>query len=239
MKIRFSNLVWGTFLLLAAGFLLFNQFDNFVNINIGSIIVSILAFALIVQCIARLRFALLPIPIAVLYIIFQAPLDLPHLQTKILVFASILATIGLVILFPKNNWFNHNKYRHYSKNHKRVHTENINNDNNPSINVNFGYVSRRINADSLETVELNCNFGALEIFFDQVTISPNGAVVNINCSFGALQLFVPKNWHIIDKLNCSLSGVDIDKNFSAQAENIPQLTLTGSVSMGGIEVKSI
>ncbi|MDR2543753.1 MAG: hypothetical protein LBC80_09955 [Treponema sp.] len=241
MKIRFSNLIWGTFLLLAAGFLLFNQFDNFMNISVGSIIVSILALAFIVQCIAHLRFAFLPIPIAVLYVIFQAPLELPFVQTRIVVIASILASIGLAILFPKKNCCNHFKFKHYSgsKNHQPISIENSNNDNNPSVNVNFGHVSRRLQADNLETAEFNCNFGALEIFFDQVNLSPNGAVVDLNCSFGAIQLLVPKNWHIIDRLNCSLGGVNIDKNFSAQSDNIPQLTLNGSVSMGGIEVKCI
>ena len=43
MKIRFSNIIWGTFLLLAAAFLLFNQFDGFTNIGVGSFIVTVIA----------------------------------------------------------------------------------------------------------------------------------------------------------------------------------------------------
>jgi hypothetical protein len=82
MKLKFSNLIWGVFFLLAATFILFNQFDHFFNIGIGSIIVSILALLIIVQCIAHLRFAALPIPIAVLYVIFQTPLDLQQYRQK-------------------------------------------------------------------------------------------------------------------------------------------------------------
>jgi hypothetical protein len=118
-----------------------------------------------------------------------------------------------------------------------MQTEIGNNDNNPSVSVNFGSVSRRLRADNLETVQLSCNFGALEVFFDQVELGPNGAEVILNCSFGAIELFFPKHWRIIDKLNCTLGGVDVDKGFTTSAENAPQITLTGSVSFGGIEVR--
>jgi len=242
MKIRYSNLVWGTFFLLVAAFLLVNQFNNFMEIGIGSIIVSFLSIAFIVQCIAHLSFAPLPIPVAVLYIIFQTPLGLPDIPVKTLILASVIASIGLAIILPRKNWFNKYKHKHYNKpeNHfQQPCTENLSNDNNPSVKVNFGAVSRRLHADSLETAQLYCNFGALEVFFDNAVPCPNGAVVDINCSFGAVKLIIPKNWRIIDRLNCSLGGVDIDKNFSDLGENAPKITLTGSVSLGGIEVRHI
>jgi hypothetical protein len=95
-----------------------------------------------------------------------------------------------------------------------------------------------LNADSLETVRLSCNFGAMEIYFNQVELSPNGAEADINCSFGGIQLFIPKHWQVIDKLHCTLAGVNV-KSFTAPAENAPRLTLNGSVSLGGVEVKYI
>jgi predicted membrane protein len=115
----------------------------------------------------------------------------------------------------------------------------MNSDNNPSIKVNFGAISRSLKSDCLETVQLYCNFGALEVYFDKVMLNPNGAIANLNCSFGAIKLYIPKNWLIIDQLNCSLGGIDIDKNFTPQSENAPKITLTGSVSLGGIEVRYI
>jgi len=242
MKIRFSNIIWGTFLLLAAAFLLFNQFDGFTNIGVGSIIVTVIAVLFIVQCISALRFAPLPIPIAVLYIIFQTPLSLPEIQTRTIIIASILTTIGLLIMLPGKRFFKHRKYKIKKEtwDHSgRVQTEDSINENNPSASVQFGSISRRLHADNLETINLYCNFGELEIFFDQVKLNPNGAEANINCSFGAIKLFIPKDWLIIDKLNCPLGGVDISKNFAVPAENAPRLILNGSVSFGGIEVRYI
>ena len=242
MRFRFSNLIWGTFLLLVAVFVLFNQIDGFTNIGIGSIIAIVFSLAIIVHCIANLSFAPLPIPLAILYIIFQTPLELPYIKTRALILASVLASIGLTILFPSKHRHNHCKNKRYSRSgdhHSQMPTEIGNNDNNPSVSVNFGSVSKRLHADNLETVQLNCNFGALELFFDQVELSPNGAEVILTCSFGAIELFIPKHWRVIDKLNCTLGTVDIDKSFAVSADNTPQITLTGSVSLGGIEVRYI
>jgi len=241
MKIRFSNIIWGTFLLLAAAFILVNQFEGFLSIGAGSIIVTVLTIAFIVQCIASLRFAPLPIPLAILYIIYQKPLSLPEIQIWILILASILASAGLGIMFPKKKFYKYNEYK-YCKKGKHTHqvkTEDTGNDNNPDISIKFGSISRRINADSLETIHMNCNFGALEVYFNETKLNPNGAEAFINCNFGAVELYIPRHWHIIDKINCSLGGVDIDKNHSTLSENAPKFTLTGDVSFGGIEVKYI
>jgi hypothetical protein len=239
---KLSKLIWGTFLLLAAAFIIVNQLNSFTNISIWSIIVATLSLTFIIQCIASLKFAPLPIPIAVLYIIFQTPLDLPNIQAKFLILASVLAAIGLAILIPRKHKRNYFKYKHFCKsedNHQQFYTESSTDDNNPSINVNFGTISRRLHANSLETAQLHCNFGTLEIFFDQVSLSPQGATADINCNFGAIKLYIPKHWHIIDRLNCSLGGVDIGRNCATPAENAPQLTLTGNVSLGSVEVQYV
>jgi len=240
MKLKFSNLVWGTFLLLAATFVIVNQLSGFASIGVGSIIAAILALAFFVQCIADLQLALLPIPIVVLYIIFRTTLNLPSIPTWTLILAAVLTTIGLSVLFPRKRWNNCCKSKHQNKqwgNNQAVHEEVSSGDNNPFISVNFGEINRRLQADSLETAQLKCNFGALEIFFDRVELSPNGAYAEINCSFGAIKLFVPRHWQIIDRIDCSLGGVDIEKNFSVTTENAPKFTLSGSVSFGGIEVR--
>jgi hypothetical protein len=241
LKSKFSNLFWGVILLLAAAFVLTNKYIGFADIGIGSIVISILALAFIVQCIANLHIAPIVIPIAVLYFIFREPLGLPVIQTWKLIVATVLAFIGLNILLPKRHSYNKCNNSCGAGEQQRQQ-RNIpadgNKDNNPYVGVNFGAVSRSLNADSLETVRLSCNFGAMEIYFNQVELSPNGAEADINCSFGGIQLFIPKHWQVIDKLHCTLAGVNV-KSFTAPAENAPRLTLNGSVSLGGVEVKYI
>ena len=242
----FSKLIWGTFMLLAAAFVLANQFGGFVEIGVGSVIVAVLALAFIVQCIAHLSFAPLPIPFAALYIIFQKPLDLPELPIWTLLLAALFATIGLFVLLPRKyrggSWGGYHGYVYHGRNgadHIEAPAEDGGNENNPSVNVSFGAVSRYLHSECLETVRLYCNFGAIEVFFDKARLSPNGAVVDCNCSFGGMTIFVPKHWCVIDHLNCTLGGLEIDNRFAAPAENAPQLTLSGSVVLGGIEVRFV
>jgi len=239
---RFSKLIWGTFLLLAAALIVFSQIGGFVEIGVGSVIVAVLALAFIVQCLAHLHIAPLPIPIAVLYVIFQAPLDLPYIKIWALILAAVLTSMGLAVLFPKR----HRRYdcenKHYGQtkdNYRKCSAESVDNDNNPSVIVNFGSVNRRLNADSLETARLSCNFGALKIFFDQAQLSPGGAEAVLSCSFGNIELFVPKHWRVVDKMSCTLGDVCVSKGFAGTTENSPKLTLTGSVSLGGVEVRSV
>jgi predicted membrane protein len=241
MKFKRSNLIWGILLLLVAALLLLNQFGYFSGIGISSIVIAALAAAIFVQFIVHFHFAPLPIPLAILYIVLQKPLELPYIQIWALITASVLVTIGLTILFPRK-WHKAHNHVHYSRPENRnhqTHTEFEKFDNNPSVSVNFGFLSRHLHADSLETVQLSSNFGELEVFFDHVELSPKGAEVVINCSFGAIKLYIPKQWRIIDRLTCALGAVELDTRFAAPAEDGPQLTLIGSVSLGEIKVRYI
>jgi len=245
MRFRFSKLIWGTFLLLAATLIVFNQIGGFADIGVGSIVAAVLSLAVAVQCIASAHLAPLPIPIAVLYLIFQQPLELPYIKIWALILASVLASMGIATLLPRRHQYNNcgkdndNDHRRTNNRHSQIHTESGNYDDNPSVSVNFGAVDRRLHTDNLETVRLNCNFGALKVFLDQAKPCPGGAEVIINCSFGGIELFVPKHWRVIDKVNCALGGVSINKTFNASTENAPTLTLTGSVSLGGIDVRYV
>jgi hypothetical protein len=246
---KFSNWVWGIFLLLAAAFVLSSQFGGFAEIGIGSIIVAILALAFMVQCIARLSFSLLPISFALLYIVFQGPLGLPYVRTWVLVLAAVLASIGLHLILPRKRRHkgsssscgaHHHKHEYYTYNGKeqtKTYTEEGGYDNNPVVNVSFGTVSRNLYADCLETAQLNCNFGELTVFFDQVQLNPKGAEATLTCSFGSIVIYVPKQWRIIDKIGCTLGEVGNDNHFAPPAENAPQLTIKGSVSLGKVEIR--
>jgi hypothetical protein len=79
----------------------------------------------------------------------------------------------------------------------------------------------------------------LEVYFDQATLDPNGAEIYLDCSFGAIKLYIPKHWQVIDSIHASLGGVENNTRLAKPAENAPKLTLTGNVSLGGIEIQYI
>jgi len=245
---------WGVFMLLIAAFVLANQFGGFVELGVWSIIVSALALAVIVECLMRLKFAFLLVPLATLYYVFQTPLELPFIAFWPLVLVTVLATIGLFALLPRRfgrrNYIrisvdDRDGYKFKYKRNKGDADEDgetvedgdeDDDGNNPQVNVNLGHASRYLHSDNLETAELTCSFGALEVYFDHVQLSPEGAEIYMDCKFGAIELYVPKHWRVIDNLGCSFGGAEVHGEKKKYDDDAPQLTLLGNVSFGGIEV---
>jgi len=111
--------------------------------------------------------------------------------------------------------------------------------NNPYISVSFGGASRYLHADRLESAEFSCSFGSLEVYFDNVTLSPEGAEVNVNCSFGSIEIFVPPHWRVIDDVNSSLANAEVNRKLQNNDADAPTIRVTGSVSLGSVEVNRI
>jgi len=236
---------WGVFLLLIAAFVLANQFGGFVELGVWSIIISSLALVVIVECLVKLKFAVLLVPLAALYYVFQTPLGLPFIAFWPLVLVTVLATAGLFALLPRRfgrrnlirvSVDDSNGYKFKYKRNKDEAADDDDDGNNPQIDVNLGHASRYLHSDNLETAELTCSFGALEVYFDHVQLSPEGAEIYMDCKFGAIELYVPKHWRVIDNLNCSLGGAEVHGVKKEYDDDAPQLTLIGNVSFGGIEV---
>ena len=243
-----SKWTFGLFLLLAAALILSNQFGGFVELGIGSIITAALALAFLLHCIINPLFGAIPIPLAVLYCVFQSPLNLPFIPIWTMVLVAVLATVGLSILLP-SKW---KKYNHtYSDGHKHWYKDGEECDcdaaqireggdeNNPVVCVNMSSVSRYLHAERLETAILECSFGSLEVFFDKVTLSPDGAEARIACRFGNIEIYVPKQWRVKDEVSCSMGNVSFTGRYTEPDESAPSLTLVGNVSLGNVEVHYI
>ena len=249
-KKRARKWAWGVFWLLVAALILSNYFGGFVELGIWSIIIAALAVSLFVQNLATLSLATIPIPIAALYYIFQAPLNLPYIGLWMLVLVTVLVTCGLHIMLPRRLRGNISWEYKYEKKGRRYHEHNDgdNSDaeieegddvNNPFISMRFGHVSRYLHSDCMETAELRCNCGAMEVYFDHVELSPNGAEVFVSCRVGSVELYVPRHWRVIDNINTSLGNSEVDGRLESADEDAPTLTLTGNVSLGNVEVHRI
>jgi len=245
-----SKWAWGIFLLLIAGLILSNHFGGFVELGVWSLVIAALAAAILVDCVAKLQIASLPIPIAALYYVFQAPLDFPEIRFWTLALVALLVTIGLHVLLPRSLRNSHFSFtfndgkryrRDYGDSEEFTDAELNEGDdpNNPFIDMKFGHVSRYLHADSLETAELRCKCGSLEVYFDHVELSPDGAEVYVDCKLGSIEMYMPGHWRIIDNLSASLGNAEVDRQLRSSDPGAPTLTLKGNVSLGNVEVNRI
>ena len=267
-RVKTKKVAWGFFWLLLAGLVLANLFGGFVTLGFWSIAIAAIAAIVLFSCIANLSFASVPIPLAALYYIFQSTLGFPEVPFWTLVLVTVLVTIGLSVMLPKRfrnahfinvNFGNNSSGKKKKKEKFQMQMEDgeviINGDfdetsektkieegddaNNPYISVTFGGAVRYLHSDCLESAELSCSFGSLEVYFDNVTLSPNGAEVNVNCSFGNIEIFVPSHWRVIDDINTSLANAEVSRKLMGNDADAPTLTVTGSVSLGNVEVSRI
>ena len=269
---RNSKIAWGFFWLLVAGLILANYFGGFVELSVWSIIIGSIAAVVLFHCLATLSFATLPIPLAALYYVFQAPLELPFVPFWTLALVAVLLTVGLHVLLPSG--YSGRKFVHfvninegarkrydsrgnikgengdadvvidvdnddYNEEFKGTKIEEGDDANNPYISVSFGYASRYLHADNLEFADLNCSFGGMEVYFDNVTLNPNGAEINVNCSFGSIEIYVPSHWRVIDELNSSLANAEVNRRLQSNDADAPTVRVTGGVSLGNVEVNRI
>jgi len=112
-------------------------------------------------------------------------------------------------------------------------------DNNPYISVKLGGISRYLRSERLETVRLDCSLGGLEVYFDHVQLSPDGAEAFVDCSLGSVEMYVPGHWRVINDISASLGNVEVDSRLESAPMDSPTLTVTGSVSLGSVEIHRI
>ena len=231
MKSR--NWFWGIFFLLSAVFVIASQTGSFVQIGVISILATVLLAALAIQSLIYRNYFGIFLSLAFLYMIYRYPLGLPEISLWLLLVSAVLAGIGFSFIFHS-----HPPKMVYTHGMEHFTSESID-DNNPYAKVNFGSSSKYLHADCLKSGQFFVSFGALEVFFDQAQLSPDGAELFFDCSFGAIKLFVPKHWKVRDNLRASLGAVENDTRLAQPGENAPQLTLTGNVQLGAVEIHYI
>lgn len=228
------NWFWGLIFILAAIFLIAGQTGAFAQIGAVSILATILLGALCIDSVIRRNSFGIFIPIAFLYNIYQKPLALMSLPLWQTLSAALLLSIGFSMIFGKHS------YKKYSYHSNRLnHTVQTIDENNPSAHVKFYSSSKYLHSDCLQSGNFSVSFADLEVFFDQTTLSPNGAEIYVDCSFGDINLYVPRSWRVVDSVSVSFGGVENEVSHSQPNPDLPLLTVVGSVSFGDVSIHYI
>jgi hypothetical protein len=236
-----KNIFWGLFLVMSAALIIASQVTSFGTISAVSILATVFLAAIIISSIVRMEFFGIFVPMAFLYMIYDAPLELPFIRPVILVASAVLVSIGCSLLFRKRHkkticagvCGNNADHYNYNKTNESI------DDNNPYVKVSMGASSKYLRADALQGGQFTASLGELEVYFDQVRLSPAGAQVYVDCSLASLKLYIPRHWNVIDKIGATLGEV---KNNTRQAQPVltePPLTLTGNVKLGSVEINYV
>ncbi|MGI6248933.1 MAG: hypothetical protein ACOYJX_05970 [Acutalibacteraceae bacterium] len=224
-----KNIFWGFFLIISAALIVASQLTDFGRIGFVSIIATVFFSALIINGIFSMEFFQIFTPMAFLYKIYEAPLNLPHIRLPILVLSALMVALGCTLLFRQLG-----KKKRLTSSPNRA-DESVDSDY-PIIKVSKGASGRYLHADALRGGKISVSFGELEVYFDQVRLNPKGAELKLDCNFASLKLYIPRYWNVTEKITTTLGEVQNDLTQSQPVLTEPLLTLTGNVNLGSIKI---
>ncbi len=151
---------------------------------------------------------------------------------------AFLLTIGFTTLFHRRN-----KTSIFHGQHGDEST-----DSQIHLSTNFGSLVKYITSDNFESCDLECNFGAAQLYFDQANIKQDRATLTLRASFCGVELYVPSDWTVLtDDLSLMLAGADNNPRRSRRAGTSGKATpnadktlvIQGSLSFGGLEINYV
>ena len=100
----------------------------------------------------------------------------------------------------------------------------------------LGGFTRSVGAQDFRGGSLTAIMGGCEIDLRKAGIQGDEAVLNVFAFWGGVELRVPENWAVVNKVLPIMGGVS-DETRAKTGPGVKRLVLTGTVVMGGVEVK--
>jgi predicted membrane protein len=114
--------------------------------------------------------------------------------------------------------------------------------NSQQLNIEAIFGGRKEIVTSKEFIGCNATAicGGVEINLMQADSTVQPMVVDLRVIFGGVELIVPSHWEVINETDVIFGGIEDKRHLrtSPDLQNAKQLILRGSVSFGGLELKS-
>ncbi|MFA7688830.1 MAG: LiaF domain-containing protein [Bacilli bacterium] len=227
-----KKIFWGLFFLVAGASVIVNQL-GYTDINLFSLLCTIIIIPIFITSLIKLRFAGMLFSLAFLAIIYQELLGIESITPWPVLLAALFGSIGLSIIFNRTHIYK--KYYHCGPRHHHCEetVEKVD-DDEVDLQVSFGSSIKYINSDDFKKANLSSSFGSLKVYFDNARIKKDNATIRLDVSFSGVELYIPKEWKIISKVDATLGSIDF-KNVN-QTETKKTVMLTGKVSLSGVEI---
>lgn len=147
-------------------------------------------------------------------------------SNSVLIFSSILAVIGLNILF-------HSSSKTKNRFGLGATGSDANNGGN-DIDVTFSSVTKYLNDQQFTHGSADVSLGQASVYFDNCRIEGPSAQFDVDVSLGSLSLYVPSDWRVHVNVDNSLSSVQHEENPSNLTSK--DFYIKGDVSLGNLEI---
>jgi predicted membrane protein len=257
------RIFWGVVFLLAGAAIILNLAGVLVvpnGINTGDAIWTVvLALVVLWSAIHRFWFFTFLALVGLGYV-WRVQIGVGDVSFWPVIGAALLLSIGFSILFKgrSKRWWGANNEEwsvyHRAKMAKKVsaereyngadyeakpsvglHSASTEDGSDVYIKASFGTTVKYVDAQALKHAVIDCSFGSVKAFFDNAVVDKDGAIIEIFNSFGGVEIYLPRNWRLIDDVNCVFAGIDVKNPGFEQAAG-STVTLKGEISFGGVEI---
>lgn len=225
-----NNLFWGLIFIAAAFLVLAGQLEIFDDISLTRISLGILFIIISIRGLFQRNFFVFLLFLASFFIMFDEEFKITAITPMPILFAALLGSIGLTMLFPDKN----SRIQHHGK---QVNFDNITNEADESevkCRTQFGATVKYVNTTCLTRADIYCSFGGADIYFDAAKLKGKTATINLDVSFGGVEIYIPRNWEIEQSVNAMLGGIDIKGMPDSIIDST--VTITGNVKFGGVTI---
>ena len=236
-----KGLFWGLLLVFGAIFVVVGKLGYFKEVNTIGIVISVLLVCYMIRSIVKVSFSGILFPAAFLCIIYDKQLGLEAITPWTVLFAALLGSIGLSMIFhkkPKHKEItDHSDY--WEKKHWHDHWCHGGNADELSGEYVFSMhrftgATQYIRSTDVVKAELKNSFGESSYYFDEVKTKEDYAEIYVDNSFGELNLYLPKEWTVVNEVSAWLGEVREQGN--NRGEEAPVVKVKGSVSFGEVKI---
>lgn len=219
---------WGFFFVLAGLGVIANELGYLGNINLFTLLVTIFLIPIILKSIRHINFWGILIPASLILIMYQKEIGFTQIGPWSILATATLISLGLSILFHRKTVFCYDCGEHFET------VINEEDENQVKVDVRLSSSIKYVNSKNFERGVFHCSLGALKVYFDNAILSENGATIVLDISCAGVELYIPKEWNVVNKVDVSLGGIE-EKNRGMISDG-PTVTLTGNVSLSGVEI---
>lgn len=104
----------------------------------------------------------------------------------------------------------------------------------------FSGVQQVVLDEVFKGAEINNLFGGTLIDLRRTNIEPGETYIDVECKFGGIELYIPSQWNVVIRSNVFLGACE-DKRWRDMGSSVNKeltLVIRGTVSFGGVEIKS-
>ena len=229
-----KNIFWGLFFIVIAGLIVVKQSGYLAGVTTLNLVVTLFLIPIILKSCIRLNFAGIFFPISILGILFAEELGITNFVPFPILITALFLSIGFSMLFGKHEKWREGHFCTIGNTEGFEEVVDTEDDDVVNFRVTFGDSIKYVNAKNLKQANLSCSFGALKVYFDNATVSPEGAVINVDMSFSGVELYIPREWKVINGIEATLAGVE--EKYKRNGDETVTVKLAGRAQFSGIEI---